>query len=104
ACREVEPGETESATRLGEGEEIIVPTSVEETVLGDRPWGDKADDGAAHRRLPAALLRLRRVFDLLADRDLEALADEARQIGLAGMNRHPAHRDVDAVMLAASGQ
>src|SRR5206468_3536833 len=104
ARRKVEPGKTERAACFGESEEIVVPARVEETILGDRARGNQTDDGAAHRRLATALFRLRRVLDLFTDRDLEALADEAREIGLAGMNRNTAHRDVDAVMLTASRQ
>ena len=59
---------------------------------------------APDQRLAAALLGIGRVFDLLADRDLETLADEAREIGLVAMRRHAAHRHFFAVMLAAFGE
>ena len=81
-----------------------MPPRVEQPVLGQRAGRDDAHDGAAHRRLAAALLGLGRVLHLLADGDLEALADQAREIGLGGMHRHAAHRDVGALVLAALGQ
>ena len=52
----------------------------------------------------AALLRLGRVFDLLADRDAVAERDQPVQIFVGAVDRHAAHRDVAAEMLAALGQ
>ena len=54
--------------------------------------------------LRAALLRLGRILDLLADGDAEAEPDQLLQIVVGGMHRHAAHRDVLALMLAALGQ
>ncbi len=54
--------------------------------------------------LGAALLGLGRVFQLFADGDLEALADQPRQIAVHGVDRHPGHGDVLALVLAAFGQ
>jgi hypothetical protein len=45
---------------------------VEQRFLGDRAGRDQAHDLALHHRLAAALLRLGRVLDLLADRDAVA--------------------------------
>ena len=45
-------------------------------------------------RLGAALPGLGRVLHLLADGDLEALADQLGEVGLGGVHRHAAHRDV----------
>ena len=51
------------------------------------------------RARPAAPAGLGRVLELLADRDLEALADQPVQVELGAVHRHAAHRDV----LAARG-
>ena len=55
-------------------------------------------------RFRAAFLGLCRVLGLLADGDPEAKADELLQIVVGGMNRHAAHRNVAAEMLAALGE
>ena len=81
-----------------------MPPRIEERVFGERSGRNNPYDGTSYRRLPAALLRLGRVFHLLAHGDAEALADEAREIGLGGMHWHAAHRNVLALMLAALGQ
>ena len=52
----------------------------------------------------AALLRLRRILDLLAHRDAKARRDQLVQILVRAHHRHAAHRDVGAVVLAAPGQ
>ena len=54
--------------------------------------------------LAPRFLRLGRAFDLLGDGDPVAGLDQPRQIGFGGMDRHAAHRDRRAVMLAARGQ
>ncbi len=45
-----------------------------------------------------------RILDLLADRDAMALRDQPVQILLGALDRHAAHRNVAAQMLAALGQ
>ena len=57
-----------------------------------------------HHGLAAALLGLRRVFQLFADGDLVADADQAGEIALHRMDRHAGHRNVLALMLAPLGQ
>ncbi len=73
-------------------------------VFGERARRDEAGDVAAHQRLGAALARLGRVLDLLADRDAVAERDQAVQVILGALDRHAAHRDIAAEMLAALGQ
>ena len=102
--REVEPGQRQLALRLGDGGEIVVAARIEQRILGQGAGRDDAHHGALDHRLGAALLGLGRILDLLADRDLEALADQPRQIGLVAVHRHAAHLDVFAQMLAALGQ
>ena len=77
---------------------------IEEPVFGQRAGGDDAHDRALYRALVAAPPRLGRVFHLVANRHLEAGADQAREIGFGGVYRDAAHRDVGAVVAAALGQ
>ena len=102
--REIEPGQRQLALRLGERGEIVVAAGVEQRILGQRARRDHPHHGALDHRLGAALLGLGRILDLLAHRDLEALADQPRQIGLVAVHRHAAHLDVFAEMLAALGE
>ena len=95
AAQPIEAGQLAAAlARLAPGE-LLVP----DRLLARDPLKAALDD-----RLRAALLGLGRILDLLADGDLEALADQARQIGLVAVHRYAAHLDVLAEMLAALGQ
>ena len=106
AGRDVEPGQTQRCLGAGAGQrsQIIMSAGIEQRVLGQRTRGHQPCDGAGDDRSGAALLRLGRVLDLLADRDLEARADQPFEIGLVAVDRHAAHRDVGAGMLAALRQ
>ena len=90
--------------RARDAEQIIVAPRVEQRVFGERAGGDQAHHVAPHHALGAALLRLGRVLELLADRDAVAERDQAVQIFVGALDRHAAHRDVGAQMLAALGQ
>ncbi len=85
------------------GEEIMGP-GIEQALLGERARCDQADHIAPHHGLRPALPRLRRVLNLFADRNAMALRDQALEIFVSGMDRHTAHGDVLAEMLAALGQ
>ena len=77
----------------------------EQRLLGQRAGRHQPDDRAVDQRLGAArLARLGRALDLLGDGDAVAAADQPREIGFGGMDRHAAHRDRLAVVLAALGQ
>ena len=90
--------------RARDREEIIVAPRIEQRVLGERAGRDQAHHVAAHHALVAALPRLGRVLELLADRDAMAERDQAMQIFVGAIDRHAAHRDVAAEMLAALGE
>ena len=101
AGRDVDPGERERlASSRAEpraramASEIIVAPRVEQRVFGERAGRDQPHDVAAHDALGAALLRLRRILDLLADRDAVAERDQPMQIFVGALDRHAAHRDV----------
>ena len=64
---------------------------VQQALLGQGAGRDDAHHVAPDHGLGAALLGLGRVLHLLADGDLEALADQLGEIGLGRMHRHAAH-------------
>ena len=90
--------------RARDGEQIVVALGVEQRVFGERAGRDQAHHVAPHHALGAALLRLGRVLELLAHRDAVAERDQAVQIFVGALDRHAAHRDVAAQMLAALGE
>src|SRR5262245_19760285 len=90
--------------RAGDGKQVVVAPCVEQRVLCERAGRDHADDVAPHHALAAALLRLGRVLELLAHRDAMAERDQAVEIFVGAMDRHAAHGDVAAEMLAALGE
>jgi hypothetical protein len=103
AGRQIEPGETHLSAGLGESRKIVVPARVQQPFLGHGAGGDDPDDRAP-QHLGAAALGLGRVLDLVAYRDLEPCADQPGEIGLGGVHRHAAHRDIGALVPAALGQ
>ena len=106
AGRDIRPGEPERVIATGSGQrrQIIMRPRVEQRLLGDGAGGDEALDRTGNDRFCAPFLRFRRVFHLLADRHLEALADQAFQIGFVAVNGNAAHRDIVAQMFATLGQ
>ncbi len=76
----------------------------EQLFLGDRAGRHQPHHVALHHRLGAALLRFRRVLDLFAHCDAMALRDQLLQIVVGGVDRHAAHRNVLALVLAALRQ
>ncbi len=111
AGRNVDPGEREAGLFAGRGEprardaeQIIVALGVEQRVFGERAGRYQPHHVAPHHALRAALLRLGRVLELLADRDAVAERDQPVQIFVGADHRHAAHRDILAVMLAALGE
>ena len=111
AGRDVERGQRDhvglAAAGLGaveHGGQIVARLGVEQAVLGQRAGRDEAHHVAAHHRLGAALPGLRRVLQLLAHGDAEALPDQPLQVFVGAVDRHAAHGDVLAQVLAALGQ
>jgi hypothetical protein len=106
----IDPGERETAlfahggARAGDREQVVVALCVEQRVFGERAGRDQADDVAPHHALAAALLRLGRVLELFAHRDAMAEGDQAVEIFVGAMDRHAAHGDVAAQVLAALGE
>ena len=98
AGRDIGPGERPCAPpAIGDRREEIVARASSSVSSVSVPGRHQAHHLAPDHRFGAALLGLGRVFDLLADRDPEALADQLGEIALGGMHRHAAHRDVLAV-------
>jgi hypothetical protein len=102
--RDVRPGQCNVVADLGEGSKEVVPPRLEQRVFGQRAGCDQAHDIAIDHGFRAAFLRVCRAFELFADRDAKTLADQRQKIAFGGMDRHPAHRDILPVMLAAFGE
>ena len=94
AGRDVEPRDAETAPRVRKRRKIIVAALVEQRILDDGAWRDDAHDLAVDNRPGAALPRGGGLLGLLADRNAEPLPDQALEICLGRMNRHPAHGNV----------
>jgi hypothetical protein len=101
---DVHPGQAPAVAAGGNRKEEVAAPRVEQAVFGQRARGDDPHHVAPHQALAAAPPGLGRIFELLADRDLEALADQPVQVKLGIVDRHPAHRDVLARMPAALGE
>ena len=105
AGRDIGRCQPDLALHFGQSNQHIVAARVEQIVFGQRAGGHVADDVAGHQRLVAApRLRLGRGFNLFGNSDLETGPDQFRQIAFGRMNRHTAHRDHIAAILAARGQ
>ena len=91
----VERGAGERGEEPDSGQEVVSP-GVEALLAEHQSRGDHLRHLAAEDPLLAGLL------DLLADGHLAPLPDQLRQVGVPGMVRHPAHRDVR--FLVARGQ
>ena len=87
-----------------DGEQTIGADGIEQKLLGDGAGRHQAHHLAADHGFAPALARLGRVLDLLADGDAVALADQPVQIILGALDRHAAHGDIHALMLAALRQ
>ncbi len=90
--------------RLEHRGQVVARLGVEQAVLGQRARRDEANHVAAHHRLRAALPGLGRIFHLLAHSHPEAPPDQPLQVFVGAVDRHAAHGDVLAQMLAALGQ
>jgi len=110
AGRDVDPGEREPAVvlargaRAGERQQVVVALRVEQRILGQGAGRHQPGDVAPHHALGPALLRLGRVLELLADGDAVAERNQAVEVLFRALDRHAAHRNVAAEMLAALGQ
>ena len=110
AGRDVDGGQRDrrlGAVLLGRAEqrgEEIVRAGIEQRLLGERARRDEPHHVAADHRFRPALLGLGRVLGLLAHGDAEALGDQPLEIVVGGMDRHAAHGNVLAEMLAALGE
>ena len=110
AGRNIDPGKREAASssprqpRARDCEQIIVPLRIEERIFGERAGRDQAHDVTPNDAFGAALACLGRILKLLAHGDAVALRDQTMQIFVGALDRHAAHRNVGAEMLAALGQ
>ena len=78
-----------------------MPSGIQQRILSQGTWCDQPNNIAAHNGFIAALFRLCGAFHLFAHCNTKPLADQRQKIPLGGMMRHTAHRNINAVMLAA---
>ena len=77
---------------------------IEQRILAQRSRRHQPDHLAAHDCLGPPLAGLRRVLDLLAHRDPEALADEPLEVALGAHDGDPAHGHLPPLVEAALRQ
>jgi hypothetical protein len=104
AGRDVGRGEAVAVADARHRRQPVRASRIEQSLLGQGAGRDDPDDGAVDHRLVPALPRLGRALDLLGDGDPEAAPDQPGEVGFGGVDRHSAHRDGLAFMLAAGGQ
>ena len=95
---EVEGGEADALSGLGDGGEEIVFFGTEGRICGGA-GSDDASDFSPHQ-----FFRQAWILDLLADCDFESLADQLRDIAFGGVVGYAAHGDGDAFFFVARGQ
>ena len=110
AGRDVERGERDrrprpaGLRRLEQGGQVVARLASSRLSSVSVPGVTRRTTSRRTTALRAALPRLRRIFHLLADGDAEALRDQPLQVFVGAVDRHAAHRDVLAQVLAALGQ
>ena len=111
AGRDIDPAERETVVLAGrrqprarDAKQVIVALGIEQRVFGERAGRHQPHHVAPHHALGAALARFGRILELFADRDAVAERDQPVQIFVGAHDRHAAHRDVAALMLAALGE
>jgi hypothetical protein len=107
--RDVDGGKAVGGSAVGEPpprhrHQEVGAGGIEEVVLGDGAGRHEPHHVAAYDRLVAALARLGRVLALLAYGHAMAEGDQALEIVVGALDRHAAHGDVGALVLAALGQ
>ena len=107
--RQIERGEPVGRARVARadslhGDQEPRPAGLEQALLGDGAGRDQPHDVALDDRFRAAPLRLGRILELLADRDAMAERDQPVEVVVGALDRHAAHADVLAVVLAALGE
>ena len=98
------PGKAQREAIRDHREQKIGPACFQQTLFRQRAGGHQPHHVARQRPLRPARLGRRRVLHLLDDGDAEATTDQPRQIHLRLPDRHTAHRNRLALMLATGGQ
>ena len=88
----------------GERQKDVGAAGLQQPLLGDRAGRDEPHDVAPDHGLRAALARFGGILDLLAHGHAMAEPDQPLQIIVRALDRHAAHGDVRALVLAALGQ
>jgi hypothetical protein len=105
ARRNVAGGNADHPANLAHGGQHIGAARLQQRFLGQRARRHETHNVALDQSLGAALLLgLLRRFHLLGDGHAASRLDEARKVSLRRMDRHAAHGDRRARMLAPCGQ
>ena len=104
AGRHICPGQAEFTLRIGQRSQIVMAARIQQVVFCQGARRDDTHHVPGHQLVTLALACLLRGLGLFANRDLEAFADQLRQITLMTVDRHPAHRNIRTVMTAPLGQ
>ena len=103
--RNIAGGNADGAAKLAHRRQHVGPARFKQSLFGQGPRGDEADDIARDQRLrSAALFGFLRAFHLLGDGHPAPCLDQPREITLRRVHRNPAHRDRLPLMLAARSE
>ena len=107
--RQIERGEPVNVpplarTQLLDGDQKTRPAGLEQPLFGDCARRDQPHDVALDDRFRSPLFRRRGVFHLLANGDPMAERNQPVEVIVGALDRHAAHADVLALVLAALGE
>ena len=91
-------------THFLDGDKQARAAGLEQAFLGDRAGRDQPHDVALDERFRSTFFRRGRVFELLADGDAMAERNQPIEVVVGPLDRHPAHADILALVLAALGE
>ena len=101
AGRNIHPCQRALVPHHMEGRQKVVSPRIQQGFLRQCAGSDQPHDLAFHNSLITTLFRLSRAFHLLTNGHAKAFADQGQKVPLGRVMRHPAHRDIVAIMLAA---
>ncbi len=104
AGRQLDRGQGHDPAARGDGDQAVGAAVVQQAVLGQGARRNDADDAALDHRFGAAFLGFGRVFQLFADGDAKAQADQLGDIGIDRVGRDAGQGDILVAELAALGQ
>ena len=104
ASRNVDPSQRAFIAHHGIRREEVVAPCIKKTVFGQRSWRYQTHNITLHYGLVSTLFGLCGIFQLFANGDTKALADEGEEVAFGRMNGDAAHGDVLVIVLSTLGQ